>query len=104
MKRKTLDHMNKDILLFGLSPVVVSVLLLSLMAVMLVSQITALLLVIPMVILAFFLRKLSKKGNPDLLNSYFISSGCPESVEDSKNFFRFLITKRSSLDGNQGID
>ena len=104
MKRKTLDHTNKDILLFGLSPVVVSVLILILMAVMLVSQMTALLLVIPMIILGVFLRKLSKGGNSDLINSYLISSGCPESVEDNKNIFNFLVTKRDLLDGNEGVD
>ena len=92
--------MNKEVLLFGLSPVVVSVLLLFLMAVMLVSQIAALLLVVPMIIFGIFLRKFSKKGNTDLINSYFISSGCPESVEDSKNLFNYLITDRESLDGN----
>lgn len=99
--------MNKEILLFGLSPVVVSVLILFLMVVMLVSQITALLLVIPVVILAFFLRRLSKKGNTDLINSYLLSSKCPESVEDNKNLFRYLITDKKSLnsDGDdQGID
>ena len=92
--------MNREILLFGLSPMVVSVLLLVLMAVMLVSQITALLLVLPVIILGFFLRKLSKKGNSDLINSFLISSGCPETVEDHKNMFRYLITNRDSLDGN----
>ena len=92
--------MNKEILLFGLSPVVVSVLLLFLMAVMLVSQITALLLVIPVLVIGFFLRNVSKKGNPDLINSYFISSGCPESVEDSKNLFQYLITDKDLSHGN----
>ena len=96
--------MNKDVLLFGLSPMVVTVLLLTLMAVMLVSQVIALLLVIPVIALAVFLRKLSKKGNSDLINSYFIKSACPESVEDNKNFFRFLITKKSAQDGNQRTD
>jgi hypothetical protein len=104
MKRKTLVHMNKEILLFGLSPMVVSVLLLFLMGVMLVSQVTALLLVIPIIVLGFFLRKLSKKGNSDLVNSCIISSGCPESVEDNKNIFRFLITDSNSSNGNQGTD
>lgn len=96
--------MNKDILLFGLPPMVVTLLLLLLMAVMLVSQITALLLVIPVIILGFFLRKLSKKGNSDLINSHFISSACPESVEDNKNIFRYLITEKDSLDANQRTD
>ena len=96
--------MNREVLLFGLSPMVVTVLLLFLMAVMLVSQITALLLVLPTVILAFFLRRLSKKGNHDLINSYLISSGCPESVEDNKNMFRYLITDKKSLNGNEGTD
>jgi hypothetical protein len=104
MKRKTLDHANREILLFGLSPMVVSVLLLLVMAVMLVSQVTALLLIIPIVILGFFLRKLSQKGNSDLINSYFISSGCPESVEDSKNLFKYLITVKDSMDGDKGTD
>ena len=104
MKRKTLDHMNKQVLLFGLSPMVVTVLLLFLMAVMLVSHIIALLLVIPMIILGAILRKLSQKGNSDLINSYFIKSACPESVEDNKNIFRFLIPKKDSLDGNQRTD
>jgi len=92
--------MNKEVLLFGLSPMVVTVLFLFLCAVMLVSQMTALLLLIPKIILVFFLRKLSQKGNPDLINSYLISSGCPESVEDNQNMFRYLITDKSAQDGN----
>jgi len=96
--------MNQEVLLFGLSPMVVTVLLLFLMAVMLVSQITALLLLLPTIILAFFLRNLSKKGNHDLINSYLISSGCPESVEDNKNMFKYLITDKDLQGGNQGID
>jgi len=98
MKRKTLDHMNKDVLLFGLSPMVVTTLVLFLMLVMLVSQIVVLLLVIPMVVLGIFLRKLSQKGNSDLISSYIISSGCPESVEDNKNIFKFLITDKDLRD------
>ena len=92
--------MNKDVLLFGLSPMVVSALILILMVVMLVSQIVALLLVIPIIILGFFLRKLSQKGNSDLISSYIILSGCPELVEDNKNIFRFLITDKGVDDGN----
>ena len=96
--------MNKDVLLFGLSPMVVSILALFLMVVMLVSQITALLLLIPVSILGIFLRKLSKKGNADLLNSFIISTGCPDAVEDNKNYFGFLITDKKQADGNKGID
>ena len=96
--------MNKDILLFGLSPMVISVFLFFLMVVLLVSQITALLLFIPMIILVFFLRNLSKKGNSDLINSYLISSGCPESVEDNNHLFRYLITNRDLLNGDEGAN
>jgi len=92
MKRKTLEHMNKEVLLFGLSPMVVTVLLLFLMAVMLVSQATALALLLPVVALAFILRGLSKKGNPDLINSSLIAWGCPESVEDMQNYFGYLVS------------
>ena len=92
--------MNREVLLFGLSPMVVTVLLLFLMAMMLVSQLTAFLLLIPMIVFGFFLRKLSKKSNPDLINSYLISLGCPESVEDNKNFFSCLITEKDSGDDN----